>query len=160
VFLTRKVVDTCVLNLKSGWYLCSQLEKWSTSTKFTTAVAQRIIVASHYGEGEHRMCMGNFSKTHCFLLAICSMASSYPRFIRQIIFMLISKIYSPDYIYKVNLSISHIMKAHKGDEIYIHQIWISALNGSAWSTPRPGRSIPEKEPRFHLNEAGWSLGPV
>jgi len=36
--------------------------------------------------------------------------------------LLIPKIYSPDYIYKINFFISHIMKAHRGDEIYIHQV--------------------------------------
>jgi len=87
VFVAVKVVDTCVLNLKSCRYLCSHLEKWSTSTTSTTAIAQRIIVASLYGEDERRMCMGKLFKTHCFLLPICSMACSHSKFIRQIIFI-------------------------------------------------------------------------
>lgn len=136
VFLIRKVVDACVLNLKSGRYVCSQLKKWSTSTTSTTAIAQQIIVASHYGEDERRMCMGKLSKTHRFLLAICSMAYSHPRFIRQMIFA-------------IQISLYRVSWRHRGGaEIYIHQIWVSALNENAWSTPRPGRSIPLKEPRL------------
>jgi len=37
---------------------------------------------------------------------------------------------------------------------------ISALHGSGWSVPRPGRFTPRKDPVPILQEAGWAPGPV
>jgi hypothetical protein len=34
----------------------------------------------------------------------------------------------------------------------------SALDGSGWSTPLPGRSTPEKATSYVLQEAGWDKG--
>jgi hypothetical protein len=31
---------------------------------------------------------------------------------------------------------------------------------SGWSTPSPGRFIPEKETRYPVQEVGWAPGPV
>ena len=36
----------------------------------------------------------------------------------------------------------------------------SALDGGGWSTPRPGRFTPEKEPVPVVQDAGWAPGPV
>ena len=36
----------------------------------------------------------------------------------------------------------------------------SALDGGGWSTPRPGRITPEKDPLPIVQEAGWAPGPV
>jgi hypothetical protein len=72
------------------------------------------------------MCVGKLSKTHCFLLPICSMACSH-------------HIYSPDYIYNINFSISRVLKAQRGS----WDIHSPSLNLSLkWecvvhATPRP-----------------------
>jgi hypothetical protein len=40
---------------------------------------------------------------------------------------------------------------------YIHAFLTSALVGGEWSASRPGRFIPEKEPRAPIGkEAGWT----
>ena len=36
----------------------------------------------------------------------------------------------------------------------------SALDGGGWSTPRPGRFNPGKEPVPIVQQAGWVPGPV
>jgi hypothetical protein len=36
----------------------------------------------------------------------------------------------------------------------------SALDEGGWSTPRPGRFTPGKDPVSIVQEAGWALGPV
>ena len=36
----------------------------------------------------------------------------------------------------------------------------SALDGGGWSTPRPGRFTPGKDPVPIVLEAGWAPGPV
>jgi hypothetical protein len=36
----------------------------------------------------------------------------------------------------------------------------SALDGGGWSTPRPGRFTPGKDPVPIVWEAGWAPGPV
>jgi len=36
----------------------------------------------------------------------------------------------------------------------------SALDGSGWSTPRPGRFTPGKDPGSIVWKAGWAPGPV
>ena len=36
----------------------------------------------------------------------------------------------------------------------------SALDGGGWSTPRPGRFIPGKDPIPIIKEAGWAPAPV
>jgi hypothetical protein len=36
----------------------------------------------------------------------------------------------------------------------------SALDGGGWSTPRPGRYTPGKDPVPSVQEAGWTPGPV
>jgi len=36
----------------------------------------------------------------------------------------------------------------------------SALDGGGWSTPRPGRFTPGKDPVSNVQEAGWAPGPV
>ena len=36
----------------------------------------------------------------------------------------------------------------------------SALDGSGWSTPRPGRFTRRKDPVPIVQEAGWAPGPV
>ena len=35
-----------------------------------------------------------------------------------------------------------------------------ALDGGGWSTPRPGRFTPGKDPVPIVQEAGWASGPV
>jgi hypothetical protein len=36
----------------------------------------------------------------------------------------------------------------------------SVLDGSGWSTPRPGRFTPGKDPVPIVEETGWAPGPV
>jgi len=36
----------------------------------------------------------------------------------------------------------------------------SALDGDEWSTPRPGRFTPGKDPLSIVKKAGWVPGPV
>ena len=36
----------------------------------------------------------------------------------------------------------------------------SALDGGGWSTPRPGRFTPRKDPVPTVQEAGWASEPV
>ena len=36
----------------------------------------------------------------------------------------------------------------------------SALDGGGWSTPRPDRFTPGKDPVLIVQEAGWASGPV
>ena len=36
----------------------------------------------------------------------------------------------------------------------------SALDGSGWSAPRPGRFTPGKDPVSIVQEVGWAPGPV
>ena len=36
----------------------------------------------------------------------------------------------------------------------------SAIDGGGWSTPRPGRFTPGKDPVPIVNEAVWATGPV
>ena len=36
----------------------------------------------------------------------------------------------------------------------------SALDGGGWSTPRPGRFTPGKDPVPIVKETGWAPGPV
>jgi len=152
MFSTWKVVDSVFLTLK--WLIhVFPTRKVVDVYYIYHSYCPKHHVASHYGEDERRMCMGKLSKTHCFLLPICSMACSYPRFIRQIIFIRCISLYHVSW------------RPRGGAEIYIHQVWISALNRSAWSTPshatpRPGRSIPWKEPRSRVKEAGWSSAPA
>jgi len=49
------------------------------------------------------------------------------------------------------------MKAYGGVEVQLHSFLTSALDGGEWSTSRPSRFIPGKEPPFPSIE-GW-VGP-
>jgi hypothetical protein len=58
----------------------------------------------------------------------------------------------------------------KGNPITVHQgprgavelysFLTSALEGGGWSSPRPGRVTPGKDPVPIVQEAGWATGPV
>ena len=46
-----------------------------------------------------------------------------------------------------------------GVDVYLYSSSTSALDGGGWSTPRPGRFTPGKEPVPIVEEAGWATGP-
>ena len=49
----------------------------------------------------------------------------------------------------------------KGEQRYIPILSLTtALDGGGWSTPRPGRFAPGKDPVPVVQEAGWAPGPV
>jgi hypothetical protein len=56
------------------------------------------------------------------------------------------------------------MTGHQGPrggvEVYICSMSTSALGGGGWSTPRPGRFTPGKDPVPIVQEAGSAPGPV
>ena len=48
-----------------------------------------------------------------------------------------------------------------GEKMYRFTLYLtSALDAGGWSTPRPGRFIPGKDPVPIVQEAGWAPGPV
>jgi hypothetical protein len=49
------------------------------------------------------------------------------------------------------------MKAHRG--INLHSL-TSAIDRGGWSTPRPGRITPRKDPVPIVQETVWAPGPV
>ena len=51
-------------------------------------------------------------------------------------------------------------KVQRGVEDSITLSLTSALDGGGWSTPRPGRFTPRKDPVPIVQEAGWAPGPV
>jgi hypothetical protein len=51
---------------------------------------------------------------------------------------------------KVKVSLEQFIMAQRGVEISFSLSLISTLNGSWWSTPLPGRSVPGKEARYAL----------
>ena len=59
-------------------------------------------------------------------------------------------------------STAHPKTGHEGPEGEYRYSSIlsltSAIYGSGWSTPRPGRSTPRKATRYLLQEAGWDKG--
>ena len=49
----------------------------------------------------------------------------------------------------------------EGEQMYSSTLpSTSALDGGGYSTPRPGRFTPGKDPVPTVQEAGWALGPV
>ena len=67
----------------------------------------------------------------------------------------------PIYIYKCKV---HLVAGHKGPEgeqKYSSTLpSTSALDGGGWSTSRPGRFIPRKDPVPSVQEVGSAPGPV
>jgi len=55
---------------------------------------------------------------------------------------------------KVNFTLEQTTKAQRGVCL------TSALDGGGWSTSRPGRFTPGKDPVPIVQEAGWAPGPV
>ena len=60
---------------------------------------------------------------------------------------------------KVKFTLEQTTKA-KGSSRGIAVLLTSALDVGGWSTPRPGRFTPGKDPVFIVQEAGWASGPV
>jgi hypothetical protein len=58
----------------------------------------------------------------------------------------------------------HLITGHEGPEVeYRYSSTLSltsAIDGDGWSTPRPGRFIPGKDPVPIVQEAGWTPGSV
>ena len=49
----------------------------------------------------------------------------------------------------------------EGEQMYSSTLpSTSALDGGGWSTPRPGRFTPGKDPVPIVQQAGWAPGPV
>jgi hypothetical protein len=48
----------------------------------------------------------------------------------------------------------------EGVGVYPYSFVNSALKGSGWSVPRPGRFTLGKDPVLIVQEAGWARGPV
>ena len=49
----------------------------------------------------------------------------------------------------------------EGEQMYSSTLpSTSSLDGDGWSTPRPGRFTPGKDPVLIVQEAGWAPGPV
>ena len=63
---------------------------------------------------------------------------------------------------KVNVKVT--LTGHEGPEVEQRYSSIlsltSALDGDGWSTPRPGRFTPGRNPVPIVQEAGWVPGPV
>ena len=52
-------------------------------------------------------------------------------------------------------------EGQEGEQMYISTLpSTSALDRDGWSTPRPGRFTPGKDPVPIVQEAGWASGPV
>jgi hypothetical protein len=51
-------------------------------------------------------------------------------------------------------------RRHRGVEVQFYSFVTSALEGSGWSAPRPGRFTPGKDPVPTVQEAGWATEPV
>ena len=60
---------------------------------------------------------------------------------------------------KVKFILEQDTKAHRGSRGKALSL-TSALDGGGWSTPRPGRFIPGKDPVPIVQEGGWAPGPV
>jgi hypothetical protein len=45
-------------------------------------------------------------------------------------------------------------------KVQLYSFLTSALEGGGWSSPRPGRFTPGKDPVPIVQEAGWAPGPV
>jgi len=111
VFLTRKVVDACVLKMKSVRYVCSLLENWLIRV-LTRKMADVYYIYRSCCPTRHsgfplrwRWVPNMHGKAfQDALLPACDFFCG----------LLTSQIYSPDYIYKINFSISRIMKAQRG----------------------------------------------
>jgi hypothetical protein len=58
----------------------------------------------------------------------------------------------------------HPITGHQGPrggaEVELYSFSTSALEGSGWSAPRPGRFTPEKDPVPIVQVAVWAPGPV
>ena len=58
----------------------------------------------------------------------------------------------------------HLITGHEGTKVEYRRIstlsLTSALDGGGWSTSRPGRFTPGKDPVPIVKEAGWAPGPV
>jgi hypothetical protein len=62
---------------------------------------------------------------------------------------------------KVKVTLEQATKAQRGSrDIALLFSLTSALDGGGWSTPRPGRFTPGKDPVTTVQEAGWAPGPV
>jgi hypothetical protein len=60
----------------------------------------------------------------------------------------------------VKFTLEQVMQAQRGS-IYTSTFpSTSALDGGGWSTPRPGRFTPAKDPVPTVQEAGWAIEPV
>ena len=46
---------------------------------------------------------------------------------------------------------------HRGQEVRLYPLLTSAVDGSGWSAPRPGRFTPRKDPVPTVQEVGWAL---
>ena len=58
-------------------------------------------------------------------------------------------------------TLEQAMKAQGSAELY--RVYLSSTSGldrGRWSTPRPGRFTPGKDPVPVIQEAGWASGPV
>jgi len=58
------------------------------------------------------------------------------------------------YKVKVKFTLEQAMKAHRGGEVYLYSFFNLGARWGGWSTPRPGRSTPGKDPVPNVYEAG------
>jgi hypothetical protein len=61
---------------------------------------------------------------------------------------------------KVKIPIEQATKSQRVSRDITTLSLTSALDGGGWSTPRPGRFTPGKDPVSFVREAGWVPGPV
>jgi hypothetical protein len=61
---------------------------------------------------------------------------------------------------KVKVTLEQTTKAQRGARVIAVPSLTAALDGEGWSTPRPGRFTPEKDPVPIVWEAGWAPVPV
>jgi hypothetical protein len=58
------------------------------------------------------------------------------------------------------VKVSSLLTGHEDQEYSYTLSLTSARYGDGWSTPRPGRFTPGKDPVPIVQEAGWAPGPV
>jgi hypothetical protein len=60
---------------------------------------------------------------------------------------------------KVKVTPEQATKPREGTEVYLYSIFNLGTKSGGWSTPRPGRFTPGKDPLLTVQEAGWAPGP-
>jgi len=65
----------------------------------------------------------------------------------------------PPVVHYIEFNLEQTTKAQRGNRGIAPSV-TSALDGGGWSTPRPGRFTPGKDPVPTVSECGWGPGPV